>query len=178
MSRRMVECVEAHSRTHGTVYHLLATLARLSHDEDRYAYPSVDWLANKLRVDRRNVQRAIGKAVGMGELLVTDGGGRGRANIYQVFCAIGGANAALCGIGIAAAERAAPPPGNRGVNARKARRRHRPIQGNQEDHAAPATSQSEPPRPIGVVPTTPVDGVKARLGTYEEMLGSARRSAT
>lgn len=142
MSRRLVQCVKQHSRAKRTVFHLLKAIAGVTSDHEGFAYPSVRTLTAELRVNRRNVQRAIKAAVELGELEVTVGGGRHRLNTYRLRCAKSGVSAAFCTAEMAALspliprqETEARAPRNGGAIAQEARRERRPDEGDRVNGA-------------------------------------------
>lgn len=73
-----------HSAHDGSKLLLLLAIADFA-DDDGYAWPSVDTLAQKMRMGRRNVQYLVRELVESGELEIADeGGGRGRTHLYRV----------------------------------------------------------------------------------------------
>jgi len=77
--------VWSHSSSKGTERLILLAIADNARDDGSDAYPSIETLARKAGgLDERTVQRAITRLVELGELEVTEGGGRGRSNRYRV----------------------------------------------------------------------------------------------
>ncbi len=62
---------------------VLLALADWANDEG-IAWPSVDTLAAKARVDRRTAQRIVRQLVKDGVLLIEEGGGRGKRHHYRI----------------------------------------------------------------------------------------------
>lgn len=78
--------VRQHSRARGSVRTLLLVLAGYTDPQDGFAYPSIATLCRDLNLDRSNVQRAIRRAIVLGELRVERGTGRGHFSRYYVLC--------------------------------------------------------------------------------------------
>lgn len=53
-------------------------------DDNGFAWPSIDDLAERTRLSRRAVQKGIAALIESGELKVENGGGRHRSNRYQI----------------------------------------------------------------------------------------------
>lgn len=84
MSVKVMSWVFEHSAaTLGDRLVLLA-IADHANNEGLDAFPSVDTIAKKARVDRSTVFRSIERLVALGELKVQSGGGRGHTNAYSV----------------------------------------------------------------------------------------------
>jgi len=82
MSVETMALVLHHSRASGTAK--LVALGIANHDGDGGAWPTVKTLARYANVDERNVQRAIEKLVGLGELIVhVNAGGLGNLHKWE-----------------------------------------------------------------------------------------------
>ena len=84
MSVRVMSDVWANSQAKGSQLLLLLSIADHSHDDGSGAYPSLGYLARKVRMTKRNVQHLISKLIELGELEVTQHGGPNRTNLYRV----------------------------------------------------------------------------------------------
>lgn len=84
MSNQVTTWLWEHSAAHGM--ELLVLLAIGEHaDKAGIAWPSIKRLAQRCRMDRRSVQRAVGRLVEKGLLaVVEEGGGAGKSNRYRV----------------------------------------------------------------------------------------------
>lgn len=72
------------SRSTGSSFLVLLALADHAGADGGDCWPSVARLARRCRVDERTVQRAIDKLVELGEVVITEGGGRGHSNRYKL----------------------------------------------------------------------------------------------
>lgn len=84
MSVKVMSWVWEHSRSRGAQRLVLLCIADHANDDGLEAFPSLARLARKTGMTERGVQKAIQSLVGLGELQVTMGGGRGRSNRYRV----------------------------------------------------------------------------------------------
>jgi hypothetical protein len=82
MSIAILRQVEAKTQARHFTYTLIRELAFLHHDRYGYAFPSLGYLAEKLRVSVRTIQRHLSKLEAMGELIVARVRGRGLNNRY------------------------------------------------------------------------------------------------
>jgi len=78
------------TQAHSELLVLLA-LADWAND-DGYCWPTISALANKARLSERAVQQILGRLTATGRIRRIQGGGRGRANRYQVVTARNGAS--------------------------------------------------------------------------------------
>jgi len=92
MSIRVMTSVWDDSRTqaHSELLVLLA-LADWAND-DGYCWPTISAVATKARLSERAVQQILGRLTASGRIRRIQGGGRGRANRYQVVIARNGAS--------------------------------------------------------------------------------------
>lgn len=72
------------SRSQLTDRLVLLAIADQARDDGTDAWPSIARLAVKVGVSERTVQRSIRKLAELGELAITEGGGRHRPNTYRV----------------------------------------------------------------------------------------------
>jgi hypothetical protein len=91
MSIRVMTSVwdDVRTRAHSELLVLLA-LADWANDEG-HCWPSISALANKARLSERAVQQILGRLTATGRIRRIQGGGRGRANQYQVVTTRNGA---------------------------------------------------------------------------------------
>jgi hypothetical protein len=87
MSIRVMTSVwdDVRTQAHGELLVLLA-LADWASD-DGYCWPTIPALAAKARLSERAVQQILGRLIATGRIRRISGGGRGRANEYQVLTA-------------------------------------------------------------------------------------------
>jgi AcrR family transcriptional regulator len=84
MSNAMIPQVEAVTQSRGTTFTLIKQLAFHHHDQYGYAFAKLAYLAKKLRVSVRTVQRHLTKLERMGEIIVERVHGRGLNNRYYL----------------------------------------------------------------------------------------------
>lgn len=86
MSIRVQNWVWEHSETTGNDRLVLLAIADEADDDGTNAYPSIERLASKVRVNRATILRSITRLEDLGELAVTrpEKYGRGRFNVYAV----------------------------------------------------------------------------------------------
>ncbi|MBX6391150.1 MAG: helix-turn-helix domain-containing protein [Frankia sp.] len=75
-----------HSRQHGSALLVLLAIADFA-DDDGWAYPSIERLAEKARMSTRNVRYVLRHLEASGELMIVAGGGRHQTNRYRVLVA-------------------------------------------------------------------------------------------
>ena len=92
MSIRVMTSVwdDLRTQAHSELLVLLA-LADWAND-DGYCWPTISALATKARLSERAVQQILGRLTATGRIRRIQGGGRGRANRYQVVTARNGAS--------------------------------------------------------------------------------------
>src|ERR1700719_2286930 len=92
MSIRVMTSVwdDARTQAHSELLVLLA-LADWANDEG-HCWPTISALAAKARLSERAVQQILGRLTATGRIRRVQGGGRGRANQYQVVVARNGAS--------------------------------------------------------------------------------------
>src|SRR3984893_3048594 len=92
MSIRVMTSVwdDARTQAHSELLVLLA-LADWSNDEG-HCWPTISAVATKARLSERAVQQILGRLTASGRIRRIQGGGRGRANRYQVVIARNGAS--------------------------------------------------------------------------------------
>jgi helix-turn-helix protein len=92
MSIRVMTSVwdDLHTQAHSELLVLLA-LADWAND-DGHCWPTISALATKARLSERAVQQILGRLTTTGRIRRIQGGGRGRANRYQVVTARNGAS--------------------------------------------------------------------------------------
>ena len=83
MSVSVMSAVWRDSRAKGSELLLLLAIADFA-DDSGIAFPSVPTLAEKVRLSERSVHYLIKILQASGELVITAGGGRGRANTYRI----------------------------------------------------------------------------------------------
>ncbi|MCI2421531.1 helix-turn-helix domain-containing protein [Saccharopolyspora sp. K220] len=83
MSLKVMNWVWEYSPAKGTELLMLLAIADNASDDGTNAYPSVNTLARKTRLDQRTVQRIVRKLAAQGHLVVEERGGR-EANRYAV----------------------------------------------------------------------------------------------
>lgn len=83
MSVKVMNMVWQHSQLKGSALLLLLAIADNANDAGE-AYPSVDTLAQKIRMSARQVQRLIPELERRGELVYVKGGGRGRMHYFAI----------------------------------------------------------------------------------------------
>ena len=98
MSIRVMTSVwdDLRTQVHSELLVLLA-LADWAND-DGYCWPTISALATKARLSERAVQQIVGRLTTTGRIRRIQGGGRGRANRYQVVTARNGASETVNGI--------------------------------------------------------------------------------
>jgi DNA-binding MarR family transcriptional regulator len=84
MSKAILRQVEAKTQARGLTFALIKELGYRHHDQFGYAFPSLAYLADKLRVSVRTIQRHLGKLERLGELLIERVHGRGLNNRYYL----------------------------------------------------------------------------------------------
>jgi DNA-binding transcriptional MocR family regulator len=84
MSISILRQTEAKTQARHFTYALMKEIAFHHHDGLGYAFPSLGYLAQKLRVSVRTIQRHLGKLEAMGELIVARVRGRGLNNRYYL----------------------------------------------------------------------------------------------
>jgi hypothetical protein len=84
---------DLHTQAHSELLVLLA-LADWAND-DGHCWPTISALATKARLSERAVQQILGRLTTTGRIRRIQGGGRGRANRYQVVTARNGASEAV-----------------------------------------------------------------------------------
>jgi Helix-turn-helix domain len=84
MSGSILRQVEAKTQARGFTFTLIKELGFHHHDQFGYAFPKLAYLANKLRVSVRTIQRHLVKLERMGELIVERAHGRGWNNRYYL----------------------------------------------------------------------------------------------
>lgn len=83
MSIKVMTWVWDHAPVAGTELLLMLAIADQADDHGRNAWPSVQTLAQRTRLDQRTVQRVVKRLVAGGTLVVHSGGGR-RSNRYEI----------------------------------------------------------------------------------------------
>ncbi|WNV83089.1 helix-turn-helix domain-containing protein [Umezawaea sp. Da 62-37] len=86
MSIKTMTWVWDHSPAAGTELLMLLTIADQANDQGKEAWPSIDNLARRTRLNRRTVQRVLHRLTIDGHLLIEEGGGR-RRNRYSILMA-------------------------------------------------------------------------------------------
>lgn len=86
MSIRVMSQVWEHSRQQGSALLVLLAIADFA-DDDGWAYPSIERLAEKARMSTRNVRYVLRDLEASGELMIEAGGGRHQTNRYRVLVA-------------------------------------------------------------------------------------------
>jgi hypothetical protein len=84
MSISILRQVEAKTQARHFTFTLIQQLGLLHNDRYGYAFPSLTYLAQKLRVSVRTIQRHLSKLEAMGELIVARVRGRGLNNRYYL----------------------------------------------------------------------------------------------
>jgi hypothetical protein len=84
MSKAILSQAIAKTQARRFTFALLKELAYLHHDDYGYAYPSLAYLAQKLRASVRSIQRHLTKLEQTGELIVARVRGRGLNNRYYL----------------------------------------------------------------------------------------------
>lgn len=83
MSIEIMSLIWKFSKQEGTALLMLLAIADHANDEG-ICWPSVQTLANKCRLSKRQATRLIQKLESEGELVIDQGGGRGHSNLYKV----------------------------------------------------------------------------------------------
>jgi DNA-binding transcriptional MocR family regulator len=86
MSKSMLPQVEAKTQARHFTFVLIKELAFHHYEPYGYAFPKLAYLAKKLRVSVRTVQRHLAKLEAMGEIIVERVRGRGLNNRYYLAC--------------------------------------------------------------------------------------------
>ena len=84
MSIRVINHVWERSKQKGSALLLLLAIADFAHDDGGGAYPSIETLARKVRMSRRNTKLLLQKLEAAGEIEVQRGAGPQRCNVYRV----------------------------------------------------------------------------------------------
>ena len=84
MSIHVADWVWHHSIQKGTALLLMLAIADHAHDDGGGAYPSVEALAQKIRMSPRQVKRVVHQLVESGELEVDDNAGPRGCHIYRI----------------------------------------------------------------------------------------------
>ena len=83
MSIAIMNAVWKTSKQKGNALLTLLAIADIA-DEDGKAWPGIKFLADKVRISERQIQRLLPQIVASGELHIAKGGGRRNTNLYTV----------------------------------------------------------------------------------------------